>query len=341
MNKQQALQWLIDNVKKWPVPNQGPYPRPFCSGPEWRWVYTSNRFDALFFKNASTEEVIAESEWFIEPLAAPPLVTTMSNLIIEPKPLSRSNALDEIVDNWDVWPTVGGPFQFYWPIGWENVCGVDGDDVKLFFKFGEDFITRDDWENWRYRRDGKAAPLNNREALEFVVKHWETWPVIGRIAPPEKWPAGWNVDPGEKGDDVVLRLLPEFDPITKADWQAASVKDKTDDMVDDGLKPEMSTQDEALAWCEENLIIWPGVEDGAPIDPPDGWVWQQNPAERIEYMLTNGDTSVTYNDWYKPRTSVTRAARAITGRLIEKGSTVSVNHVAEVITALNEEGLLR
>lgn len=337
MNRDRMIGWLAKNVKEWPQVNSVELPE---LNSAYNWQVKNNSY--IVYKRVDTGILpINQTDWLRRREA--------SN-----KELSRSDALDWVVDNWEVWP-VCELFKrdIQTPPGW-SITPINGlgADYQLFYKFSEELITRDDWENWRYRRDGKPAPMNRDEAIDFVVRHWDTWPLIGRIAPPVMWPAGWDAMPGEKGDDVVLRLDDDTRYIVKENWINASVVKCTDDLIEpkEDLRQQMVAlesqltdinRDAVLEWCEDNLIIWPGVEDGAPIDPPPGWVWQQNPTEQIEYMLTDGEQSVTYNDWYKPRTTVTRAARAIIGRLIAKGSTVSMNHVAEVITALNEEGMLR
>lgn len=100
MNRDQALQWLVDSVTNWPMSKQV---FPVIDSPDgWEWVVGSGQWKHLL----SCGDVIGRDEW----IAAK-----------QPAPLTRDQALAWLVENVKGWPF--GDNEAGWSVescnGWE------------------------------------------------------------------------------------------------------------------------------------------------------------------------------------------------------------------------------
>lgn len=56
MNKQQALEWLFENVTKWPV-------KPRCAIITGNWYWIRMFGGEIFAVNVGTDEIITQQDW--------------------------------------------------------------------------------------------------------------------------------------------------------------------------------------------------------------------------------------------------------------------------------------
>lgn len=143
MNRKQALQWLVSNVKAWPLSKQV---LPVVERPkEWYWVATGGHWKQLI----CLDGLITHDDW---------------HCAKQPSPLTRDEALAWLVENVKVWPDYNQPEMPPAPSGyfWSSEDYGREINVELFDKKNAiNGIGNLEWE--KAKQAAQPAPASNND----------------------------------------------------------------------------------------------------------------------------------------------------------------------------------